>query len=96
MNQQTYIQKVWTRFGMNQAKPSKYLMESGHIQQKEEAEKLAEDHEYTSLIAVRGCNHSSACCSECFQSGQINEHTDTGRWVRSKKNTPLPQAYHGP
>lgn len=50
LNQQMYIQKVLTRFGMDQAKPSKYPMDPGHIQQKEEADKLTDNHQYTSLI----------------------------------------------
>ncbi|KXJ79381.1 hypothetical protein RP20_CCG001046 [Aedes albopictus] len=50
LSQQTYIKQILEQFGMNQAKPSKYPLDPGHIQQKEEQVMLSNNHQYASLI----------------------------------------------
>lgn len=50
LNQKSYIQKLLLRFGMDQAKPSKYPLDPGHLKQKEEKEMLQNNHQYASLI----------------------------------------------
>lgn len=52
LNQTTYIQKLLDRFGMTDAKPSKFPISPGHTQSKEETDdnKLANNKQFASLI----------------------------------------------
>ncbi|XP_062710709.1 uncharacterized protein LOC134288825 [Aedes albopictus] len=50
LNQRIYIQTLLKRFGLTEAKSSKIPLDPGHLQQKEESEKLPNNHQYSSLI----------------------------------------------
>lgn len=51
LNQKAYIQKLLTRFGLQDAKSSKIPLDPGYIQSKEEeTERLPNNHQFASLI----------------------------------------------
>ncbi|XP_055522785.1 uncharacterized protein LOC129716965 [Wyeomyia smithii] len=90
LNQTTYIQKLLDRFGMTDAKPSKFHLSPGHIQSKEEdeAEKLPNNHQYASLIggllyvAVNTRSDISAAVSILGRKTSCPTHAD---WLEAKR-----------
>lgn len=50
LNQKAYIEKVLQRFGMDEAKSSKYPLDSGHPKQKEGKKMLPNNDQYASLV----------------------------------------------
>lgn len=50
LNQARYIRKLLSRFGMEDAKPSKFPLDPGHLQTKEESVKLPNNTQYASLV----------------------------------------------